>query len=149
MTIDNLGLLSGDRYVGQDGNHKARAGCRAIDRGNDRLVAVDDVVDEILGFFPRLHDLVRVANHVFDQAKITTGGKRLARTGHDDRVDVGVAVDVDPHVRHLGVGFGIDRVECLGPVERDAQDAIRRVVKFQFIVFCITIRHGSISSVGY
>jgi len=83
------------------------------------------------------------SDHFFNQAEITAGGKRLSRAGYNDRVDVGIAVDIDPHVRHLGMGFRVHGIKGLRAVKSDAQDAIRRVVKFQFVVLCIALRHSS------
>src|SRR3546814_9100488 len=49
--------------------------------------SVDDVVDEVLGLLPRLHDLMRIADHDLNQAEIAARRKRLACTGDDHRID--------------------------------------------------------------
>ncbi|MBA7654540.1 hypothetical protein ES703_62420 [subsurface metagenome] len=142
VPVNNLGSLACDRHVSQNSDNEPRTRGWAIDRRDDRLVAIDDVVNEILGFLPGSHHLVEVARYSFDQAEISPRRKRLASPRHDNRVDVGVAVDINPHVGHLRVRFRIHGVEGFGTIERDPKNTVRRIVEFQFVVFGIAVRHG-------
>src|ERR1700704_3058722 len=116
MTVDNARRLSADRYVGEDADDEARAYRDAVNGRDNRLVAVDDVVDEVFGLLPGRHARDRVVQNAFDQLEIAAGGKRYAGSGHDDSIDIGIVIDVAPDTSELGVSFGIDGVVRFGTI---------------------------------
>src|SRR5664279_2771444 len=141
VAIDDARGLSADRHVGEDADHQSGTDRDAVDRRDDRLVAIDDVVDEILGFLPCRHARDRIVEDALDQLKIAAGRKRLAGAGNDHRVDIGIVVDVSPYVGELGMGFRIDRIVGLGPVECDTKNALRWIIQLQSGVGLVTLGH--------
>ena len=142
VTVDDARGLSADRDVGEDADDEAGADRDAVDGRDDRLVAVDDVVDEVLGLLPGRHARDRIVENALDQLEIAAGRKRLAGAGDDDRVDVGIVVDVAPDMRELGMGLRIDRIVGLGPIECQPQDSLRWIIDLQAGVGGITVGHG-------
>ena len=58
VSIDDAGRFSRDRNVGENSDDEPSPDRRSIDGRDDHLVAIDDVVDEVLGFLPRGHALI-------------------------------------------------------------------------------------------
>ena len=71
-----------------------------------------------------------VVGHLVDQLEAAAGGERLTGALHNGHAYVRIAVDDEPHVGQLAVSVGADGVEP-GPIERDAQDSVRRAVEAQ------------------
>ena len=63
MTVDDARRLSADRYVREDADDEPGAYGDAVDGGYDRLIAIDYVVDEVLGFLPGRHPRDRVVEN--------------------------------------------------------------------------------------
>jgi hypothetical protein len=124
MTIDNAGGLSSYRDVREKADGEAGADGNPVDRRNDGLVAIDDIVDKVFGLFPGCHPDSRVVNDVFEQFEVAAGRKRFACTRHDYGVDVRIVVDVAPNIRKLGVRFGIDRIIGLLTIKRQSKDPL-------------------------
>jgi hypothetical protein len=132
-----------DRHVSQNANYKTGSDRNTVDRRNDRLVAVDDVVDEILGLFPGRHACHGIIKNALDQLEIAAGGKCLPCARYDDRVDVGIIVDIAPDIGELGMRFGIDRIIGFRPVEGQPQYALRGIVGLEPGVGGVMIGHGT------
>src|SRR5579872_5268546 len=141
MTVDNSRRLSANRYVSEDAHDEAGAHCNAIDGRDDRLVAIDDVVDEVFGFLPGRHAGHRIVENALDQLKIAAGRKSLAGSGDDDGVDIGILIDVAPDMGQLGVGFGINGVVGFRPIEGEPQNSLRRVFDLQLGVGGVSVGH--------
>jgi len=82
-----------------------------VDGGDDRLGAVDHVVDEVarLAHDARAHGIV--ADHLVEQVERAAGGEALACALDEGDAHVRIAVDDLPHVGKLPVHVGTDRVE--------------------------------------
>ncbi len=141
MTIDNACGLSANRDIGKDSNDKTCADGDAVDRRYDRLVAIDNIVNEILGLLPSRHSRDRVVENTLDQLEITPRRKSFASPGHDDRVDISIVVDITPDIGELSVGLGVDRIVGLGPVKCEPENPLGRIVELQFGICSITIGH--------
>ena len=141
MTVDDFRCLAGNGDVCKQPRYQPGTDGNAIDRGNNRLVAVDDVVDEVAGFLPCLHARHLVVHVRFDHAEIATRGKRLALAGQDDGTDIRVIIDVTPYIGELLVAFGIQRVIGLGLVQGDAKNPVSRPVELELGVPGVTVGH--------
>src|SRR5262245_19847357 len=117
VAVDDLGLLRGDRHVGQDARDQARAYGGAAHGADDRLGAVDDVVDDVARLLPGPQKRVVVLHVLFDDVEVAAGREHLAAGALDDHaVDRVVAVDVAPHIDQLAMHDRVGRVVLFGAV---------------------------------
>lgn len=108
MTVDDAGRLSRDRNVREYADNETRADRNPVDRRNDRLVAVDDVVDKVLGLLPSRHSGDGIVEDALDQLEVASCRKGLAGPGNDNGVDIGIVIDVAPDVGQLPMRLGVD-----------------------------------------
>src|SRR5436305_8312148 len=71
MPVDDPRSWGGDRDVGQQPDRKPGAYGRSGDRRNDRLRAVDDVVDEVAGFVEDAKPRFVVARDHLDEVEVS------------------------------------------------------------------------------
>ena len=148
VAVDDLGLLRGDRDVGQDAGDQARADGGAAHGADDRLGAVDDVVDDVARFLPGSEQRVVVLHVVLDQVEVAAGREHLAAGALDDHaIDRVVAVDVAPHVDQLGVHDGVGGVVLLRAIHGDPQHLGMRAIEHQALIALLPVGH-ELSSVG-
>src|SRR5262245_166275 len=83
VRVIDPGRLRDDRYVGHDRHGQTRAGRRSAYRRHDRLVAIDDIVDDAASFRPTLHDAVEVGPEIADAVRVTAGAEGVARSADD------------------------------------------------------------------
>ena len=104
-------------------------GHRAVERRDHRAATLADGEDEIAGEpgeleQPRGIPREQRADDVLDVAAAAEGP---AGAGDDDGADAGLGVEGAEGVPELGVHLEGERVEPLGPVERDGRDGGRRI----------------------
>src|SRR5918995_1223502 len=84
VAVDDLGFLRDDGYIGQDARDQARADGGTAHGADDRLGAVDDVVDDIARLLPRAEQGGVVLDVVFDEIEVAAGREHLAAGAVDD-----------------------------------------------------------------
>ena len=77
------------------------------------------------------------ARHALD---VATGAKRASRAGQNDRVHVAIGAHIDPDLLELVMHDVVDRVERVGPIDRDRRDALRHFY-FEEFVIAVVGRH--------
>ena len=75
MAIDDTGLLGRDGYVGQQSGNQSRTHRRAMDRADDRLIAVNDVVDQVARLLPDLRAGDEIIRNRLHHRQIATARK--------------------------------------------------------------------------
>ena len=134
--------LRGDRHVGEQPAHQARAHRRSAHRAHHRLGAVDDVVDEVARLLPDPRAGFEVGHDLLDHREVAAGREGAAGAGDDDRVDLGIGIDVAPDLAQFAVHDRIDRVgPLLAAPHGDAQHARMRPVELQAGVVRIAVWH--------
>jgi len=125
VTVDDARRLSSDRHIGQNTDDETRADCNTVDRRNNRLVAINNVVDEVLGFLPSCHAGDWIVENALDQLKVSSCRKGFASPGNNHSIDFWIVIDVAPDIRKLGMGFGVDRVIRFRPIEGQPKNTFR------------------------
>ena len=149
VAVDDLGLLRGDRDVGQDAGDQARADGGAAHGADDRLGAVDDVVDDVARLLPGAQQRVVVLHVLFDEIEVAAGREHLAAGALDDHaVDRVVAVDVAPHVDQLGMHDRVGGVVLVGPVHGHPQHLGMRAIEQQALVAFLPVGHRGLLRCG-
>src|ERR1700756_1351605 len=78
MTVDDARRLRRNRNIREQSPDESRTHGRSVHRRDDRLAAVDHVVDEIACLAPYARAHVEVVRHLFDEAEIAARRKALA-----------------------------------------------------------------------
>src|SRR4029079_17701365 len=117
-----------------------------VDRGDDRLAAVDDVVDEVARLVEDAQARAPVRRDVLDEAEVAAGAKRAVRAADHDDARLRVAVDRLPHRRELAVRVVAYGIELLGVPERDPEDPRLRPVELDGRELGVQVRHAWESS---
>ena len=125
----DLGALRRDPDVARRRDHGAGARHRAVERRHDRTAALADREDEIAGEAGELEQPGGVPGEqrADDVLDVSAGAEGPAGAGDDDGADAGLGVQGAEGIPQLGVDLEGERVEPLGPVERDGRDRGRRV----------------------
>ena len=97
VAVGEAGALGGDGDVGQQGNRQARADGDAVDGGDDGLVQVNHVVNDVAGFLHGAGDDLGVADGLLYHLEVAAGGEGVARAGDDGYPHLGVLPQVQPH----------------------------------------------------
>src|SRR5882724_6946055 len=103
MSINDLGASACNRDVREHGDRETRAGSAALDRGNHRLGAVDDIVDDVTGFLPAASHLFPILTHSCDHAYIAARGESIAWSANDRHPDCGIGINVSPYFSHFAM----------------------------------------------
>src|SRR5882762_3395166 len=111
MAINDLGASACNRDVRKHGDRETSARSAAPDRGDHRLGAVDDIVDDVTGFLPAAGHLFPILAHGCDHAYIPTGGESIAWSANDRHPDCGIGIDVPPYLSHFAMNH---RIQCVG-----------------------------------
>ena len=117
-------MLRRDADVGCEQQRHAAAKAIAVDRRDHGLPDFEPPVEE-LGFLGQhqLGELGRLRDKALD---VGAGRERLlARAGDHCHPDRGVIAHRLPRLRQAGVMFSVERVEALGPVDRNQRNAVR------------------------
>src|SRR5262249_42535559 len=114
----------------------------SLDGGDDRLGAVDDVVDEVARLLPDPRARRPVPRHGFDHAEVAAGGEDAAVAAQQRHRGLRVAVDVAPDLGQLAMPVGVERVKFAGLEEDDLQDARARARELEGLVVRIAFCHG-------
>jgi hypothetical protein len=124
--------VPGARPAQQDSG-EAGADRGAVHRRDDRLGAVDDVVDEVAGLLEHPDADREVVGHVGDEVEVAAGGERLALAAHDDDPGVGVGVDHRPDVREVAVHLVAGGIELAGGGHDDLEEVLLGTLAVQVI----------------
>ena len=130
MAVDDARRLAGDGDIRKQACDEPGAHRRPPQRRNDRLRAIDHVVDEISCLAKDLQGSAVVLGHCVEQFEAAARRKALAGPGQQGHPYVRVTVDCGPHVGKP-VLARIDRVEPWA-LHRDLQDPVGRVREAAF-----------------
>ena len=106
---------------------RAEADGVTVDRGDDRAPHREDVardrdrVDEERGEAVVVRGALVVLLHLLE---VTARAEAAPGAGDDHDFDLGVVGDARVEVADLAVHHVVDRVQAVGAVQRDAQDAV-------------------------
>jgi hypothetical protein len=106
------------------------------------MTIFEHVVDEVARLAPDPSARLEVLRHGLDHREVAAGGESLARAAQDRDLHLRVAVDVEPDVRHLGVGARRGGGELALLAHRDLEDAGLEQADFQ--VFVSGVVHAAI-----
>ena len=120
VAVDDLGGSTGHRDVGEQRHHQTRTDCRAVNRRNHRLVAVDHVEHQIAGLAHDAQPVGELTHGLVDQLEAAAGGERFALAADQDDAHVGVATDHRPDVGEVAVHLRPDRIQP-GSIENQVQ----------------------------
>jgi hypothetical protein len=124
VAVAEPGILRADRDVGQQGHHGARADGHAVDRRDDRLLAVDDVVDQVAHLGEHVRHPVVIAGHPPDHVQVAAGRERLTRSGDHGHPGIRVGGDFGPDPGEFAVHLLVGGVVLVRPVHGDDQHAL-------------------------
>src|SRR5581483_2543527 len=122
VPVDDPRSGGGDADVGEERDREPRAHRRPVDRRDDRLAAVDDVVDEVARLVEDTQARLPVGRDVLDEAEVSARAEGAVGPAHEHGPRVRVAVDDRPDARELGVRLVADGVQLRRVPQRDAQD---------------------------
>ncbi|MNN45260.1 hypothetical protein D3C81_1595860 [compost metagenome] len=145
MAVDQPRGARRHRDIRQQRRYQPGTDGGTVDRRNDRLGAVDDVVDQVFRLAPDAGAGLEGVDHLFDHLEVAAGGEGLAGTAQHHGADRGVGVNIAPNAGDLVVAACIQRIQALGTVQRDAQDALARAVKRQAGIVLIGRARGGIA----
>ena len=142
--LDELGVLGHDDQVARQHELGATAGGRAVDRGDDRLLAVEDARDQALPAAADhpggvAHGAVGRALGLLGAGLLRAGqvgaGAEVPLAGAGQHHDTDAQVGRGPveAVRELVAHVGGERVAAAGVVDGDAGDAVGHLVADQFV----------------
>ena len=125
----DLGVLRRDPDVAGGRDHGPRAGDSAVERRHDRPATLAHGQNEIAGEAGELEQARGIPREqrADDVLDIAAAAERSAGAGDDDGANAGLGVERAEGVPELGVDLEGERVEPLGPVERDGGDRGRGV----------------------
>ncbi len=128
VAVGELGRLVDHADVGHQCDGQAGTDGHAVDRRDDRRVAVDHRADDVAGFLHHPHRLRVVADLFGDPVEVAAGGERAPGAGDDHGPHLVVVADVAEHAGQLQMHRRIGRVHLVGVVERDPQDPAGTIV---------------------
>ncbi len=141
MAIDDLRVLRGNRNVREKPRDQPGAHGRAMHCGDDRLVAVDHVVDQVARFAPDARTNLEVGGHVLHQREVASRRKTLALASQDDGANLGVVTDVTPDARQFPVAVVIRGGELAGSAHYHLEHGLGMLGEGQGGVVCVTFNH--------
>ena len=101
-----------------------------VHRRDDRLVAVDHVVDQVARLAPDTRTDLEVVGHVLDQREVAAGGESLALSAQDHGADLRIIADVAPDPGEFAMAVVVGGGKLAGPAHHDLEhrlpDALRR-----------------------
>ena len=124
MAVGDAGILGGNGNVSHQGHRQAGAHRHAVDGGDDRLVQVENVIDDVGGFLRVLRHDGGVVDGLLDHLKIAAGGEGFAGAGDDGHPRLRVGGDVPPDAAQLAVQPKVGGVEGFGTVHRQVDHAV-------------------------
>ena len=101
VAIGDAHRFGSDRNIRHECDREARADRDAIDGRDDRLLAVEHVVDDVAGLLHHAADSLRVALHVLDHVEVAARRERAPRAGDDHNVGLVVIGDIEPYAAQL------------------------------------------------
>ena len=129
MPVAQTGTLGHDADIGKQTDNNACTHSDAVDRCDDRLRAVQHVVDDVARLFQDLHDFFVMAVRVPDSVEIAARGKRTARTGQHNDARFRILIDHGPKIGKSLMHAGIRGVQLLGLAQRNPENA--RIAAFK------------------
>jgi enoyl-CoA hydratase len=131
VAVDDARARCRDAHVREQRHRQACADCRAVDRRDNRLAAVDDVVDEVARLVEHAEPRVPVARDVLDEREVAAGAERAAGAADEDDARLLVPVDLLPDLGEVPVRLVADGVELAGRVQREPEDPGLRPVELE------------------
>ena len=114
----------GHADVARRGDHRARAGRRAVHGPDDRPPAAPHRENQIAREPRELLERFQVApqQRADDVLDVAARTKRAPRAGDDDRAHLGLGIQPPKRVAQLGIDLEGERIQPLGPIERNRRD---------------------------
>jgi enoyl-CoA hydratase len=122
VTVDDPRARRRDADVREERYREAGSDCMTVDRRDDRLAAVDDVVDEVTSFVKDAHARCVVACDVLDEIEVAARAEHAVGAADEDDARLRVCVDRLPYACELAVRVVPDGIELLRVAERDTED---------------------------
>src|SRR5262249_26728333 len=135
-----------DRDVGQQSRRQTGPDAGSLDGSDDRLAAVDEVVDEVARLLPDTGAGGPITRHHLDHAEIAARREVASLAAQQRHRGVWVAVDLAPHLRQLAMPVAIEGIEPARIAEDDFEDARPRSGKLQGLVVAVAVGHGGLLS---
>jgi len=137
VAVGDTHRFGGNRNIRHERDREARANRDSVDGRDDRLLAVEHVVDDIARFFQHAPDDLRVALHVLDHVEVAARRKRAARSGDDHDVGFVVIGDIEPDPAQLPMKPAVCSIEDIGAIDGDEQDARLESLEQKMLVFAV------------
>jgi hypothetical protein len=93
-----------------------------VHRGDDRLLAFEDVIDDLTRLRPEIGS-GRIGTDRITRPEVAAGAKRTPHSGQHQHAELSVVREVAAEARELGVHASVDCVQPLRPVQRHDRDA--------------------------
>ena len=110
VAVDDARGFRCDGNVGEQARHQACSDGGAVHGGNDRLAAIDNVVDQVLRFAPDPSANVEIVRYFLHQIQIAAAGKTFAFAAQNRDFRFGIGIEGTPNfckfVVHAMVGSG-------------------------------------------
>jgi hypothetical protein len=137
MPVAEASILGAHADVGQQRHHQAGPDGHPVDRRDDGLLAVDQVVHHVAHLAEHARHPLVVADLAGHHGQVAAGREGLARAGDHHGPGLLVPGDVGPDPGQLAVHRLVGGVIHFGPVHRDQQDAVRTALEEQAIVAAV------------
>src|SRR5580765_4297225 len=118
MAVGESNVLADDADISHEGYGQAGADSDAIYGGDDGLVAVDNVQDDVARVLHGSSDLGIVTHHAPFHCDVSTGAERPSCAGDDRHPCVWISAYVEPNPPKIGVHLLVSCVVLLGAVDR-------------------------------
>ena len=105
MSVDDASRFRGNRDVGQQSSDQTSADGGPMDGADDRLVAIDQVVDQIARLLPDSAAQLKVGSHVRHHRKVAAAGESLAFAAQHGATHRIIVAKVAPDLAQLAVPF--------------------------------------------
>ena len=142
MAVNQPRRAGGNGHVGKDGEHQPGPDRCAVDGGDDRLAAIDQIVDHVACFLPHAHAGVEIRDHIVDQVEIAAGRECLAGAGQQDRIDAPIGIDGAPDLGEVRVHVRVGGVELVRSIHDHTQDPRMWPIDQQARKLRIALIHG-------
>jgi hypothetical protein len=145
MPIDDAAVPGRNGNIGEQTADEAGPNCNPAHRTDDRLAAVDHIVDDVARLLPLPCARREVVDILLDDREIAAGREYLPSAGQDHRIDARVGVNITPDVAEFRMQCGIRRVHP-AVLHRNAENLGVRAIKFEPRIARIRIGHRRLAS---
>src|SRR5262249_38730300 len=131
---------AGDDDVAQQRNVCAEAHRIAVHRRNDRLLALENVVDDLSRLGPHVGTF-RIRTDRIAGREVAARTERATHAGQDQYAQFAVVREIDAEARELRVHATVDGVQSLRTVQRDDRNAVVAALDLHGLIVLLS-EHG-------